>query len=466
MASKRDFIYPQQELLSAEDRLFILLTYNKLAIEEKEQAENLFSQINSWESFYELALFNKLVPHLYHNLKKEGYWKYLPPAIQAKFEHRAEEIRIKNSDRLATAKSILQVFNDKGIPFVVLKGVLFSETIYQNIGYKRMNDIDLLIRKEDLSSIINIYNEAGLFCIGERIGGKPEKQLKTSHHLPPYVHKNLKCMFGTQWGLKSPLAPYEIDYAAIWQRVQPFSFMGLKALQLCPEDNLHHVCIHLGYYKTSVRDVFDIYNLLRQYQNTFNWALFLQEVRKAGTEGPVFFALSLANRLWPSVKVEEVIRLVHPKAKPFFRKGVREKTRLLRVQLRIGSHYLGEIEKLISGFNATSQFSEKLKYFFSLWKSLLWPPLQEGKKINAILNPSPLQKIWIRIKSPFRLMQAIANEIGWILLFALMIKTVFDVVFCGIRSLWKKGEGTSLEDYAQSLGMKVEDLVKLKESIQ
>ncbi|MEM9549232.1 MAG: nucleotidyltransferase family protein [Bacteroidota bacterium] len=445
------------------DELLILLSYNELREEEKARVNELCSTLSDWNGFYDLALFNKLVPHVYNGMLELNVLDLVPKDVEMKLERRATEIKQRNRDRLETGMPVLKLFNTQKIPFVVLKGVLFAETIYHNSYYKRMNDIDILVPKDRIPEIITIYELEGWLCVGERVGGNPEKQLKTSHHLPPYVHKSMKCMFGTQWGLKSPRAPYRIDYDAIWKRVRPFSFMELEALQMSPEDNLHHICVHLGYYKTSVRDVFDIYNLIRKYRKELDWGLFLEEVEKAGTQGPVYFALSLANNLCPMNEMQNIINRVTSKANSFFRNGVREKTKSQAIQLRIGSHYLGEIEKAISEFNATSKFGEKISYFFKVWKSLLWPPMEEARKINARLDSKGIDSIWIRLTSPFRLMSAIANEIGWTLLFGLMVKTVVDVIL----SLFTSGKSRrSIADYAREMGIDENDLQKLKDSIQ
>ena len=82
-----------------------------------------------------------------------------------------------------------------------------------------MNDIDILIRKEDLATIYAVYAEMGFFSAAELFGNGSRKQEKFSHHSPPFFSRDLACMIGTHWGLITPLAPYQLDYDAIWSRV-------------------------------------------------------------------------------------------------------------------------------------------------------------------------------------------------------------------------------------------------------
>ena len=108
-----------------------------------------------------------------------------------------------------------------------------------------MNDVDILIRKQDLDTIYDIYEEMRLFSAVELVGGSPRKQEKFSHHAPPFFSRDLKLMVGTHWGLITPLAPYTIDYDAIWSRVVDIDFYGHPAKSMAPEDNLHHLCVHM-----------------------------------------------------------------------------------------------------------------------------------------------------------------------------------------------------------------------------
>lgn len=449
-----------------EDQLLVLLSYNNLKAEEKLKVEKLIPKIESWESFYDSARFNRIVPHLYHNLKKENWWTLIPISIQEKIEVRAAEIKTVNAARLAKARPVLKRFEAEGIEFVILKGILFGETVYQNTYYKRMNDIDILVRKSSIPKILKIFEEESLLCIGERVGGNPEKQLKTSHHLPPFIDKDLECMFGIQWGLKSPLTPYQLDYEAIWSRVRPFSFLGLNALQMCPEDNFHHICIHLGYYKNGIRDVFDIYNLLRTYASGFDWNLLEKEIKKAGTERLLYFALSLAHKLHPDASMKTLLQKMAPHTSTYYKRGVAEKTKTLHTQLRIGTSYPTEVEKAISEFNATNHFKEKLYYFLQTWKYLLFPPMEEAQKMAANLYPNLGERIWIWMTRSYRMLQYVASEISWLLLFALMIKTVYDLIKTAFSTLFLRPKKASVKDKMDALGISEEQLELIKKRIQ
>ena len=69
--------------------------------------------------------------------------------------------------RLDAARILFEKFAEKNIPVVILKGILFAETIYENPYYKKMNDVDILIRREDLEKVYDVYEELDYFSMGE-----------------------------------------------------------------------------------------------------------------------------------------------------------------------------------------------------------------------------------------------------------------------------------------------------------
>ena len=232
---------------------------------------------------------------------------------------------MRGGERLETARPLFTEAAKAGIPIALLKGIYFAPTYYGDVGYKRMNDIDFLIKVADIDAMLALMHAHGYFPLG-LIKQDDKKQASFSHHAPPYFHPTLRCVLGTHWGLISPRTPYKPDYEAMWQRVVPFEFLGERHHALHPVDNLHHLCIHLPHYKAGVRELADIYNLLRA-EPGLDWALFEAEVAKAGSQGPVFHALSLVQALLPAPAVAACLARLQPAVKGFLAKEAALRTR-------------------------------------------------------------------------------------------------------------------------------------------
>lgn len=457
------------DLVSAEDQLLVLLSLSDLTEEEKAQAQAAVDKVTSWQKVYELGQENATTTLLYLNLKKYGWLEAVPADVLKKFEKQANKIEEANEARLKVARKLMQKFADRNIPCVILKGVLFGETIYKNPYYKKMNDLDILIRMDDLDAIYEVYEELEFFSAAELLGGKekdPRKQEKFSHHCPPFFSRDLKCMIGTHWGLITPMAPYNLDYDAIWSRVVDIEFQGIPAKSMAPEDNLHHLCVHLPYYKTGVRELADIYNLVREYREEIDWELFLNEVEKADTQNLVYHALSLVNRILPMPECLEVARRIEPQVSWYFRNDTQRKTQNIERLLTSRSVHMSRIEKAYSDFSTTKDPKEMASAYGRMWKNILLVPKEDVAKMNAIFEQNfgmPLAQVI----TPWRIFRVFARDLGATIFIALMAKCLADLIKQTFLTII--GQGGSEQDFAafaEKIGVSVADLEQLKEGLE
>lgn len=447
-------------------RLFCLLTLADPEPAAQEQIAADIRQVTDWSNWHRLALFNKIVPICYHQLQQLGLLVHVPATIQSKMEQEARAIREKNELRNREAAVFLAAFHKENIPVALLKGVAFGESVYHNPSYKRMNDIDILVRKEDIDAIYAVYDRLHYFYIGERISGSRKKSDKVSHLSPPFVSPDYHCVIGTQWGIKTPLSAYRIDYERIWDRVTPLSFRGVPVSTLAPEDHLHHLCLHLGYFKISLRDIMDFYNLLLVFRHKFDWNLFYTTVTISRSAQPVYFALALSQFIHPLPDVDQFLQRIEARVPARYKKAVRWKTRSPEVFLHLHSDHIQTIEKAISEFDATSWFPEKLRGFARLWKQIWLPDREEAIRMSALYQPGRLRVIRARLTIPFKILRVIAGEVGWSLTCLLMLKTFIDLGVSLLRFPFVKKGKTDTRSYARRLGIPPEKLLQLKEQFQ
>lgn len=418
-----------------------------------------------WELVLELAKLNKVEPRLTHVLEGRGLMASVPAPIADELRAAAEGVERANRQRVVRACELFAELRAAEIDVCVLKGVLFAETIYQDPLYKRMNDVDLLVRKVDLPRLPGVYRRLGYFPIAERVGDKPELNQKVSHHLPPYVHRELDCVLGTQWGLKSPLAGLKIDYDAIWSRSQPFAYHGLPVRKLASRDNLFHVCIHLGLFKSGLRDLMDIANLIRSPSEPIDWEGFLSDVRRSGAQSHAVHALSLVQCLDPRPDTAQALAALLPEARGFYLEAARRKSASRAVALRTCSGHLTAVENAVTAFNMARRFPQKAKLFADFMDALFCAPEADAHRLSFAPQPTPARAALARVQAPVQILRAIGAEIGAGLLAGLFVKSAVDLGVALVR--WPfipQGDG-DLEAYARSLGLTLADLQRLKEAV-
>ncbi len=418
-----------------------------------------------WALVQELASLNKIEPRLTRTLRRHGGWDRVPAPIASALEAVAEAVAVANHRRVARAETLFAEFNAASIKFCLLKGVLFAETLYGDPTYKRMNDIDMLVHLDDAPRILEVYQRLGYFSIAERVANRPELNKKVSHHLPPFVSPTLDCLLGTQWGLKSPRAGLAIDYAAIWSRVESVSWRGVAIHRLSSRDNLFHVCIHLGVFKSGLRDLMDIANLVRQETAQIDWPAFIGDVRRSGAQSLVVHALSLVNCIDPRPETAHVLAELRPEAGGFYGTAAAKKTASRAVLLRCCSGHLSNVEKGVSAFNVARYFPEKVRFFGDFWSSVLFAPAAECARVTFQPEPTPAQAIAARLVAPLQILRAIGAEVGGGLVVLLLLKSVVDLGVSLVRWPFTARAENDLGAYARSLGLTPADLERIKDNI-
>lgn len=452
--------------VDATERLLVLCTYAGHQPVEKAEAADLVRGGIDWERFHSLAELNATAPLVWKNLGALGHSPQVPSLVQQRFQASAQAIRDANEARLRNARELFARFNERRIPVVILKGVLFGETVYRDPYYKKMNDVDILIRKKDLDATYDIFAEMRFFSAVELVGGSPRKQEKFSHHAPPFFSRDLKLMVGTHWGLITPLAPYTIDYDAIWSRVVAVDFYGHAAKAMAPEDNLHHLCVHMPYYKCGLRELADIYNLVRH--GPIDWDLLAAEVAKAKTHNLVYHALSLADRVCPMTVMQAAIARERPHTSYYFRRDAERKAASLSRLLRGRSTHMSTIEKAYSDLNTTRDPAEKWRAYGRMWTGMLFPPRADVLKMNALEQADPLALVWARLQAPWRVYRVFARDVGPGIFFAILAKCLYDCLRATVKAplAGPDSRQETFESFARDLGVTVAQLEDLKNALE
>jgi hypothetical protein len=236
---------------------------------------------------------------------------------------------------------------------------------------------------------------------------------------------------------------------------------------MSPEDNLHHLCLHLGYFKIALRDLMDIYNLLRYYRLELNWSLFLSIVEESGSHNVVYHGLKLANRVCPMIEVMSVIHKLEPRVSGTYIRSTNRKIADLSLLLDIFSDQIQTIEKAISVFNTTDYYKEKWAAYRGMWKSILWPPRKEAIRMSLLKNPGRGRFLRARIVLPYRVLWVIASEMSWLIVMLLAIKTFTDMLLALVKaSFIPRKKVMDAAAHARSLGVNLDELKILQEHFQ
>ena len=85
-----------------------------------------------------------------------------------------------------------------------------------------------------------------------------EVELPLAKHLPPFQKNGT--VIELHWDVTAPESPVRVDLDGLWRRAVPFENGNSRALALCPEDLLLHLCIHAAhhYFYDQLRSLCDV----------------------------------------------------------------------------------------------------------------------------------------------------------------------------------------------------------------
>ena len=412
-----------------EDQVMINLTLaNPSGREQAFLNRNVQSTLD-WELLWETIRLNDVAPLVHSRLQALGLLNRIPAEVRNPLEKRHLEITERNRHRLIQTTELFRRFHAAGVSVIVLKGVLFAETIYHDIGYKKMNDLDLLVPFRDVEKVKVVYRETGLIPLALLEGGDEPLDENRNYHLPACISRDLTFVVGTHWNLCSPKRGFAISMSELWARSVPVSIGETPVRALSIIDVLHHLIVHFHYYKNGLKELADFANWIRAHE-PFPWDLMKSEIDRAKTWTPAFRTLSLVSTIYGTAVPEDLLQSCSDHSEPWTRRDTQKLLHRKDLLLRSRSTYSSEIEKAYLSFTFENRFEQKLPLFFTFWVRLLFPPLEILHRTNSV-RPGEHSWLWLWTLNLWRTSREVGKTYGLAIFFLLMGKSLAELATSG-----------------------------------
>lgn len=282
--------------LSNENKLLLNCAHTKIPDAALNQVKTLIGLPLNWEVVLKSAFWYGIAPLLYHNLKGIQEGNFIPQEVMDQLKKANRKNMARNMYLYAELRRIVEVFREKDVEVMVLKGAALAEMVYGNIALRSFSDLDLLVRKEDLPYADKIMLGLGYSSYA---GGKSQEWYRNNHyHLNPYFHPDRSTVVEVHWHITEQLLQIGID--DWWKRARVTKIASCRVLVPSPEDMLIHSCLHLynhGYDKSLLRGISDISETLRYYKDEVNWEQFENEVDEYEINKLVYSILYLVKKI-------------------------------------------------------------------------------------------------------------------------------------------------------------------------
>ena len=234
----------------------------------------------------------------------------LPKAIELPLRQQFDRAKTRNQCFTDELLKIIALFDQNNISAVPLKGVVLLNLLYNDLPIRAFSDIDILIKKEDLSKakylLINSEYKPGFDLTSDR---EEAFYFRFDHECDFIKHTGDKCLefeFDTEgalkgniyldlhWSIRSRRFPRQIDIE-FWNRLSYIKIRNQRVLTLSPSDLLFFLCIHgtkEAWYKLQL--ICDVAEFIRT-NPQFDWDKAIKDACRLRIQKIVYLGLLLAH---------------------------------------------------------------------------------------------------------------------------------------------------------------------------
>lgn len=202
----------------------------------------------------------------------------------------------RNLQLLQNAHKALAALAERNIPVIGIKGLYLLENIYADIGARGMNDLDILVRREDIPRTVATLQELSYQPLTYFDSLDANVDIK---HVPPMSLPD-GTIVEVHWTLLEENEPFTLDVEGLWQRSVPARFAESNALSLSTEDLLLHLCLHAvyqHYLKLGLRGMYDIALVIKSVAARINWDKLRETAKHWGAEKVATLTFALLQDL-------------------------------------------------------------------------------------------------------------------------------------------------------------------------
>jgi len=300
-------IHPEYQLL-------LHCARTKLSQDDQDKVRKLVNDGLDWDYLLQTSKDHGLAPLLYYHLHRIDHDHQIPQSIMDQLHDIYYSNLARNIPLSYELNEILDVFEKKGIPIVVLRGLALVQTIYKNIALRVTTDIDLLVKKKDLPPVAKTLLELDFrlphsILITEEYSAElcfAKRDASKGKHLGSVyidVHQDITSSIRLKEIIKS-------DTEGVIRRAHPVRVKDVNMLVMASEDLILHLTLR-HCFERLIR-LCDIAEVIRAKKDELNWQLLLEKAKENRLSTITYYTLYYARQLLEAPVPEHVLKELTP----------------------------------------------------------------------------------------------------------------------------------------------------------
>ncbi|MDA3895751.1 MAG: nucleotidyltransferase family protein [Desulfobacteraceae bacterium] len=270
----------------------------------------------SWGTLVSEAGRHRVAPLLYSKIKLAEAESIIPMNVLQKLREKYLANAYRNTVLFHQLSEIVTLLNKKNIPVILLKGAHLAEFVYKDIALRPMSDLDILVKEEHLSEVVQIAFSAGYQFFYEKQNAKKKTNdsycydiLKYYKHFQPLIHPETKCLLEIHCFITEVGSHFQIPVSDLWDSSQPATLYGNVVSLLSPEDLIIHLCLHAAYdhlFDFGMGALYDISKIIDHCGESINWDKIERRSMRWGADRCLLLALYFTKK-WLGASIPDKI---------------------------------------------------------------------------------------------------------------------------------------------------------------
>ena len=198
-------------------------------------------QTVEWATVLRLAEHHGTSALLYQNLSRLG--SGVPPDVMVSLRERYEKNVRKSLFLARELMLILDRLDGLGIEVIPYKGIVLSEVYYGDMALRQAGDMDLFVRRNELSRIKDAVRELG-YTPRANIPQEAEQNYLASGYEWTFDSPAGKNLLELQWALQPRFYALDYDMDGLFERTVSVTVAGRGVKTPSPEDLLLVLSVH------------------------------------------------------------------------------------------------------------------------------------------------------------------------------------------------------------------------------
>ncbi|MBN1527396.1 MAG: nucleotidyltransferase family protein [Candidatus Omnitrophica bacterium] len=260
----------------------------------------------NWKKLLSVAEYSKVETLLFNQIKDLDEIA-VPEDIRRRLKKSCQINTLRNIFIMDEFDRVCSSLGSANVDLILLKGAYFARTIYRHVaGTRKMSDIDILVREEDVERAHGILESLGYRHPGKNgspsiMGGQGGR--KAEMYFNGQKDTFLAAPVHLHWHIVNLSAPFfkmnwtGIEMREIWEGSAPFGgTAGANVRVMDPEHMVLALASHgLSHGFSRIDLLYDIHSYIAHYRDAISWEALAGTARRWGLTVPLYTGLLLAK---------------------------------------------------------------------------------------------------------------------------------------------------------------------------